>query len=282
MKTIVLVLLYNKSIDKSETLISLKNNKYTNYDLIIYNNGPDLIGGDPLFNELNVKLSCVDLYQDISNKPLSIVYNNFFSSSKGYERFIIFDDDTIIPANFFSEIDRGLNNSDIDLQLPLIKSRLTGQIFYPAANDKVIFSERSFENNEFVLSIGSGLIIYSKLVNLFNKYNLTLFDDRFALYGVDFSLFRRMQKLKDKGEVINIQCNSFLWHSLSRVDSNDSLWRQNERLIDTVLSILFYSPFYKKIYSISKLLFINALRLNINNIKIIINVLVRKRHPRCN
>lgn len=281
MKTIILVLLYDKAIDESETLISLKDNEYTNYDLVIYNNGPNLLGDDPLFNDLKVKLNSINLYQDISNKPLSIVYNDFFSNNKAYDRFIIFDDDTIIPGGFFSDIDSSLKHSDIDLQLPLIKSKTTDEIFYPAANSKVIFSERSFGNNEYILSIGSGLIIYSKLISLFNQYNLTLFDERFALYGVDFSLFRRIQRLKDRGEIINIQCKSFLWHSLSRTDSNDSLWRQNERLIDTVLSILFYTPLYKIIYSISKLLFINALKLNTNNIKTIINVLMIRKHPRC-
>ncbi|EMX4955233.1 hypothetical protein [Raoultella planticola] len=280
MKTILLVLLYNKSIGYSETLISLNNNDYGDYDLIIYNNGPNLLENEKLFDQLKIKLNSVELYQDLSNKPLSIIYNNFFRKNIGYDRFIIFDDDTILPATFFADINRG-ELLDTDLQLPLIKSKLTGEIFYPASNYKVISDEVSFKNDEYILSIGSGLIIYSNLVRLFNKYNLTLFDERFALYGVDFSFFRRIQKLKNKGEVVNIQCKSYLEHSLSRADSSDSQWRQDERFIDTILSILFYSPFYKVVYSISKISLINIIKFNTRNIKIIMDILVWRKHPRC-
>lgn len=281
MKTIILVILYNKCIDKSETLISLNDNKFTNYDLIIYNNGPKLLGKDILFYELQAKILSVNLCQDISNKPLSIIYNDFLSNNKGYERFVIFDDDTVIPGSFFSDLDDDKKNLEIALQLPLIKSKATDDIYYPAANNKVVSNKKLFENDEYILSIGSGLIIYRILIDLFNKNGSTLFDERFALYGVDFSLFRRIQRFKNKGEVINIQCASFLWHSLSRSDTKDSLWRQNERLIDTVLSILHYSPIHKVIYSISKLLIQNIFRFNVGNVKLIIKVLIMKKHPRC-
>lgn len=96
MKTIILVILYNKSINQSETLISLNDNKFTNYDLIIYNNGPKLLDKDLLFDELQAKILSVKLCQDMSNKPLSIIYNEFLSNNKQYERFVIFDDDTVI------------------------------------------------------------------------------------------------------------------------------------------------------------------------------------------
>ncbi|UHC85858.1 hypothetical protein [Klebsiella michiganensis] len=281
MKTIILVILYNKSINKSETLISLNDNKFTNYDLIIYNNGPKLLDKDLLFDELQAKILSVKLCQDMSNKPLSIIYNEFLSNNKQYERFVIFDDDTVIPGSFFSDIDDNKENLEIALQLPLIKSKATNDIYYPAADNKVVYSEKLFENDEYVLSIGSGLIIYPILIDLFNKNGITLFDERFALYGVDFSLFRRIHGFKNKGEVINIQCASFLWHSLSRSDAKDSLWRQNERLIDTVLSILHYSPVYKVIYSISKLLIQNIVWFNVGNVKLIIKILIMKKHPRC-
>lgn len=59
----------------------------------------------------------------------------------------------------------------------------------------------TFNVNDKIISIGSGLVIYKSLVECFRKDNLKLFDERYALYGVDYSFFRRIQRIKKQYDI---------------------------------------------------------------------------------
>ncbi|WP_241570116.1 hypothetical protein, partial [Rosenbergiella collisarenosi] len=198
MRTIIFVILYGKEIKESSTLdsiISCESLVETD-SLIIVNNGPF-----PIQENLDVFDSqCGRVYLDNSslNIPLSKLYNSLIRNNEGFDRYIIFDDDTCIPPEFFSTLNLDYH-SQVDLQLPKVISIDDNVLYYPIVNGNVIDSEDKsliFSNNDIVYSIGSGLIIYKSCIEKFYSHSYDLFDESFALYGVDMSIFKRIEKLK--------------------------------------------------------------------------------------
>lgn len=278
MKNISLVILFNKKIEDSTTLQTLLSSHY-NGALVIFNNGPrEISSSSPLFFQLEHQCSEVTLIQDIRNKPLSMIYNEFLLLN-GYNNYFIFDDDTHIPDSFFEN----KCNDNFDLSVPLIVSNKTGKIFYPIINGVVSqVSASNIVNSDEVISIGSGLLIKDTLIRIFNEHKMQLFDDRFALYGVDYSLFRRVSRLKRSNILIKIDVSGELQHSLSSEDNDISKFRVQERLIDLILTKLFYSErrgFFKYL-SIGKTFLQNILANKISNGMLILLVLFYREHPR--
>lgn len=278
MKKITLVILYNKKISESTTLRSLLLTKYYG-ELVIFNNGPIEISSNcSIFHELEHLCSSVILEQDVSNRPLSMVYNQFLSRA-GYNNYFIFDDDTCIPPDFFSSKE----NKVCDLSLPVIISDRTNDIFYPIINSKPYnFSDSDISDKDDFISIGSGLMINDSLIDIFKENEMQLFDERFALYGVDYSLFRRISILKKIDVPIKIDVSGCLVHSLSSEDEKISKFRQRERLIDVMLTKLHYSERkgISKFLSLGKTLLKNFLAVGIHNGMTILLVLIYKEHPR--
>ncbi|WP_241587730.1 hypothetical protein [Rosenbergiella epipactidis] len=284
MNTGILVILYGKGLHDSKTISKLLD---TTIDeccyLHIVNNGPEeiLISNNNVLESLKIKFKNVLVEQFLENRPLSFLYNSFLNND--YDRFIFFDDDSDIPLYFFrNSLNVFKSEVGIDIQLPIIKSIVSNKYFYPVVNDVVIKKSGFTESNDEVFSIGSGIIIYSSLINKFREFNLTLFDNRFALYGVDFSLFRRIHFLKKKGINVGVYITQELKHSLSRESGSISKWREKERLIDYTLTSLFYSKSYiLKISRISKIFFMLLLRKDTELLKEILKVIVNKKHPMC-
>ena len=238
MNTIIFVIIYNKKVEESKTILSLLKMECENYDLKIINNGPELVDVNYVENELCNKKTNVTLEQYLENKPLSILYNKLLKESYSYDRFIFFDDDTLIPECFFGDINSSFYNG-LDLQLPKIISDLDKTIYYPLVNDVVISSNAEkikLKHDDSIFSIGSGLIIYKSLLEKFNVNNKKLFDERFAFYGVDVSLFKRINLLKKTGTSFNIQLCSEIYHDLSRVNSKNNFFRERESMYDSILS----------------------------------------------
>ncbi|HCI6877333.1 TPA: hypothetical protein NPP87_004336, partial [Klebsiella quasipneumoniae subsp. similipneumoniae] len=215
---------------------------------------------------------------------LSFIYNMVLNDYEKHDRFVFFDDDSDIDDGFFESLDATYNNM-MDLQLPLIFDN--DNAYYPII-DGVIYSDEKSANEKIgkyndLFSIGSGLIIYSNLVKKFQQRNMKLFDDNFALYGVDYSFFRRIAILKNKHqEDVNVAISSKINHSLSRTSNEYSSWRHKERLLDIVLTQRYYS----KGISIStlilfKLILKEALKLRLKNIYLIISTFIIGCHPRC-
>jgi hypothetical protein len=109
---------------------------------------------------------------------------------------LFFDDDTIVPENYFIFNDG--DDEKFDLMIPMIIDVVTNKICYPVVNGEIVNTEENkiFAEKDSYISIGSGLVIFNKLVSKINKRYGTVFDERFALYGVDYSLFRRIDGLK--------------------------------------------------------------------------------------
>lgn len=285
MKTLVLVVLYNKIISESFTLTSLNCLENNNFDLIIVNNGPLSILNDFKGHDIKVNGS-TQLIEYLWNKPLSNLYNDVINNNPNYDRYILLDDDTQIPNKFINNLNDNFEEN-INMQLPLIKNISDNKIYYPRVNNKIVDNKILLENislyNEFH-SIGSGLVLYKSLVDIFKKYNLKIFDERFVFYGVDVSIFRRIMFLKQKYKVFfNIRVVSCLDHSLSEHEANFSDWKKREMLYADVLMIRHYCDNnFILIIRFSKYLLKNLIKLNINKIILSIKTFFRGSHPKSN
>ncbi|PRD16798.1 glycosyltransferase family 2 protein [Pantoea coffeiphila] len=231
-KIAIVVVLYNKEINESATIRTLVEKGLNNVYLTIHNNGPKNIAAPTEFLEL-LSLRCivVNVENCIENKPLSNLYNDFIESHADFDKFILLDDDSEITQSFMDSIEK----DDYDLEIPKIVSRVDNQVYYPISNGHVI-TDDCFLDVQGTSSIGSGLLFTKRLVNVFSKHNLKLFDENYALYGVDVSLFRRMWNLNRKGEVFKLKTSSSILHSLSRAEGQESAFRSNERLIDYAIT----------------------------------------------
>ncbi|HBR1454548.1 glycosyltransferase [Klebsiella quasipneumoniae] len=285
MHTLITVIIYGKKPIESLTLNKLLELKYDNYQLLLVNNGPELIEpNDSFLESFSIKKNKALIINYTDNKALSFIYNMVLNDYEKHDRFVFFDDDSDIDDGFFESLDATYNNM-MDLQLPLIFDN--DNAYYPII-DGVIYSDEKSANEKIgkyndLFSIGSGLIIYSNLVKKFQQRNMKLFDDNFALYGVDYSFFRRIAILKNKHqEDVNVAISSKINHSLSRTSNEYSSWRHKERLLDIVLTQRYYS----KGISIStlilfKLILKEALKLRLKNIYLIISTFIIGCHPRC-
>ncbi|WP_220676571.1 glycosyltransferase family 2 protein [Klebsiella pasteurii] len=278
MKAITLVVIYNKKIEDSTTIKSLLLSNYTG-DLYIFNNGPSAISVSASYLELlQGKYSLINIIEDVSNRPLSTIYNDFLNTGD-YDYYYLFDDDTTIPSNFFA----AEQQIEYDLSLPIIVSAKSSDVVYPIVNNKV-FHEREFPFNESdeVISIGSGLMVNKSLILKFEKIGLKPFDERFALYGVDYSLFRRLPFLKRAGYAVRLGISGTLHHSLSSEENHISAFRKRERLIDIMLTKLHYSrrkgPL--QLLSILKTLAEHAVKSDFQNFKMLLEVCLHREHPR--
>lgn len=284
MKTVIAVILYNKQIDDSETLNQLNIIKCDDCSLIIFNNGPEKIKKESiLYRDLEGAYSNVEIKEYIQNKPLSHIYNEVLKFWEG-DRFIFFDDDSHLDELFFKKID-AFYSKEIDLQLPLIYEITNKQLYYPIVDDVAYKVNQNTDgtiiSSNNILSIGSGLVIYKCLINKFAELNLDLFDERFALYGVDFSFFRRIRIVRNKTDV-NIQVVSFIEHSLSRTNTTYNATRYRERLYDNSLTIRHYSR--NKLISILKLIRLIVSELShcrFMNVYLIVISYLTGKHPRC-
>lgn len=240
---LIMVVIYNKSANDSETLKSLKQIKGITADLLIFNNGPEKFKRENIFiQDLAKDFKNVYLAEDLENRPLGILYNGVIKEYQQYDTFFIFDDDTHIPDDYFIKTMEKVKC--YDLVIPQIVSNTDQSVCYPLINGKPYKNNIEITLADIVYSIGSGLVISKKLINKFKDKGLDLFDSRYALYGVDFSLFRRIRSLIDDGEKIDIAVASSLNHSLAKKKKKKEAWRKKEIVIDQVLTSKFYTKNY--------------------------------------
>lgn len=273
-KIAMVVILYGKRFEESKTLQSLIKFSHQLDQLLIVNNGPENLDiHDPFFVALSKKHKHVEFENQIQNKPLSWIYNDFIDSIDS-DYYVLFDDDTEINLDYESFLFQ-MNN--IDLELPKIISIIGKKQYYPKHNEQIVFENGLIKSGGELFSIGSGLIISNKIKNTFKKHNLELFDSRFALYGVDFSFFRRLNKMKEDSFLISSQ--NFLNHSLSGAEKVISKWRAKERLYDEVLTIKYYRDFH--FIRLVRLILMKILKGDLDELKTIVHTYKTGVHPRC-
>lgn len=267
----------------SSTLNSLSSLELSggDYTLVVINNGPKEIiheSGNLFSSFKNVFFECF-----LENLPLSKLYNYLIKKYNDFDRFIFFDDDTSVPHDFFSSLDE-LYEFGIDMQLPKIISSYDQVAYYPLVNGEVDSSIfRNYLPGDEVYSIGSGMVIYKSLLDKLSTCNELPFDERFALYGVDMSIFRIMRKVYfDNDLSFQLQLASEINHSLSRVSDVDNTFRKRERIYDSVLSSLNYPQSLFKTFKIM----IKSLWYCFSNVDVIcfsnlVKIFFSKKHPRC-
>jgi hypothetical protein len=272
----LVVVVYNKSIEDSITLNTLVEYDFLNSKLVIHNNGPKNISlvGD-VARRLNDKFKDVELINCLSNSPLSILYNEFINNNLDAKQFIILDDDSTITDEFV----RAINANEADMELPRIISRTDHVTYYPIEAKKVVTVDRELDPRTS-FSIGSGLVIHHSLVEKFHKHNVSLFDESYALYGVDVSIFRRIYQLMDKGERFKIKTSSHLKHSLSRAEGKESPFRIKERLIDVAITTRRYPTLRMHVHLLKRIL-INLVSFKLDNVSSTIKAYLSGMHPRC-
>ncbi|WP_336935947.1 glycosyl transferase [Acinetobacter soli] len=275
MKTIAMVvILYGKRFEESKTLQSLMRFSHQLDQLLIVNNGPESLDShDSFFMALSKKHKHVEFENQIQNKPLSWIYNDFINSIDA-DYYVLFDDDTEINIDYESYL---FQMDNIDLELPKIISITDKKQYYPKLNGKLVLQKGIVTEKDKFFSIGSGIILSKNVKDKFYKDGMDLFDRRFALYGVDTSFFRRLNNLNK--DIFLISSETMLNHSLSSTESIIADWRQEERLYDEILSLKYYSKY--KLLKIIVLIFKKIRLKNYKEIKKILFIYNEGCHPRC-
>ena len=132
------------------------------------------------------------------------------------------------------------------------------------------------------MSIGSGIILFDSLIRKLKSQGLFVFDERYALYGVDYSLFRSIKKYNLNKSDICIRVASDLIHDLSSGSAVQEPWRVKERIIDHVLSVKYYSPtFIHKVYGLMRLIAKELSNFRFKNVFFVLCIYFKGKHPRC-
>jgi hypothetical protein len=282
-KVCVLVILYGKELAKSHTLSSLLNFDCSHFDLTVLNNGPQALPEGGLFyDKLSSGFNNFELLNKIENMPLSIAYNSFIDNHPDADKYVFLDDDTEITESYYTRLTDG--DTSFDVEVPKIVSSddalNKGIVHYPVENDVPVLEKRAVDVNS-VLSIGSGLIISRAFVMKFQSVNLPIFDNRYALYGVDYSLFRNMRKLLKEKMQFTFTSFSSLNHSLSRLQKGAlSEHTKRERLYDVILSAR-HHPNRVYVTGLIKAILRETKNFNLPLVLHIISTFAKGYHPRC-
>lgn len=237
---VILVILYNKKPEESNTLSCLESTVNYNSKIVIVNNGPSAWGPESIKYIENVFRTRVHEFvisEFINNKPLSILYNDFIKENKGKKYFTFFDDDSDFESDFFKFISQ--DDESAGIYIPVVISKKDKINYYPVVSGKIIKNE-GWLNEKKTFSIASGLTLTSDAIDKMKLCYASIFDENYALYGVDMSIFRRVSHMSEKNHRIKIKCVSSLYHSLSRIDEAPSKFRSEERLIDACLTARHY------------------------------------------
>ncbi|QWT39995.1 glycosyltransferase family 2 protein [Dickeya dadantii] len=276
-KNAILVVLYNKGLELSITLQTLIQHPFKSIKLTIHNNGPFRISEeDKFFLWLKTIYEQVELVNCLENQPLSQVYNRFIANNLQVERWVILDDDTTINESFWFTVE----HTQADIECPRIISSINYKTYYPISKGEIVLSYQDLDSAT-TFSIGSGLIIRRRLWDIFERHDLSLFDENYALYGVDFSVFRRIHRLSACGEKFVLRSSCYLEHGLSRLEKKESEFRIAENLIDLAISARRYPQFHLY-YHLGRRLLKQFFLLRFKTVMVTTQAFFRGKHPRCN
>lgn len=246
--TAMLVLLYNKEINESCTIDSLvtAKAKHKNSKIIIWNNGPE---------SLRERNTCflsalgyqVEIRETLNNESLAVIYNSFIDNVKA-NKYILLDDDSKLNDDY---IEASEQCDESDIGMPLISSN--GVIEAPFVNYVPYRMSMEIKPTDKIITIGSGLVIGSKIAAQVKAKYGDIFDERFYLYGVDSTFCLRLFALNITEKIKFIDGFN---HSLSRLEKEDKSiteFRVKERSYDTGLTLRYYYPLIKAVYSLFRL-----------------------------
>jgi len=276
MKTIFIVLLYNKKISESTTLQTLLSTNECNLiesGLVIWNNGPNPIFED-VEQSLKEKWHSVELIQTLDNQPLSHIYNQIIECNSA-EKYVFLDDDSQLTEQYVATV----TSTHAAVAVPAISAQ--GQFRSPTVSG--VFKPSPYLATDKVIAIGSGISVRADIAQQLKSHYGDVFDSRFALYGVDTTLFLRLHHL---GLSEQVEMIDGFEHSLSRLESESremSNFRQVERAYDFGLTVRHYMPSIKAFYILPMQLVKFALgKLSWLQLKSFIMVYINGHHPKCN
>lgn len=276
-----LVLLYNRKAEDSETLQSLVRSipalKHARCIVKILNNGPKHIDAaqSPIVDAIRHSNASVQIEERLDNLPLSVAYNRFIEEI-ACDRYVFLDQDTSISEDFLTALE---NHRDADLVLPMIVSH--GSVQSPTVGSKPV-TKTSEVSRENLMGIGSGIAIARPLVSDMRRQYGTVFDQRYALYGVDSTFFLRLRMLPASRR-LRIVCDGRLLHSLSRLEKEDrhvKNFRGSERSYDLGISLRRYASLHLFKHFIKSIPGMLNGRNSLSLAKIV-KAFTLGRHPRC-
>ncbi|MCL1112989.1 hypothetical protein L2703_05180 [Shewanella basaltis] len=245
-KISVLILIYNKKVEDSESFKGILKSKInlTDFNVVVWNNGPEVIN----YESFPIPVANFELVQTISNESLSKIYNIFISRFKS-ERYVILDDDSLINDIYLEEIKSVSTNL---ISLPIVSCN--GMVTSPLSGRKPIEKKITNKNKKPLFAIGSGMVIGHDAALLIKRKYGNVFDERFYFYGVDVSLCHRVNSLLD---YISYNIISGFEHNQSKFqyeNKNILDFRKKERSYDLGLRLRFYTPPLKSFLVIFRVL----------------------------
>jgi len=271
----ILVVTYNCSMERSQTIHSLLTSKvgFDGVRLCFWNNGPKEIPvPTDTLAALGEKGFEVTIKQTPWNAPLSWIYN-FFIEKNPADRYVILDHDSILSEEYLQYI---VENKDVFLGMPIVK--IKGVPRYPRVKKR--FSIGPYFKEDEVRSLGSGLLISQEAIDIVKDSYGNAFDENFALYGVDFSFFYRVHRL---GLDEKLQSVPSIEHSFSDFEEEAKeikRFRRIERSYDFGLQLRHY-PSFGRVRKLMKQMIKSFLGKNKILITKALKAFIQGRHERC-
>lgn len=231
MKLSVLIVFYNATPAHSQTLQSILAadlSSLKGFHLTLWNNGPtaftpqEIATTQELLTQKNISAT---LFNTTYNFSLSAIYN-FFIQQGSHSHYIIFDHDSLLSADFFSNLAR---QSRYEILLPRLVETLTKEEIGPASRDKphapfyFLTAEQEYSGRP-VISITSGLCFSAQFIEGFSARYGSVFNEAFSLYAVDSCFFEYLSEFLVNNADIPFYVTNTITHSLSKfLDEGQSL-----------------------------------------------------------
>ncbi|ENU81551.1 hypothetical protein F975_00159 [Acinetobacter sp. ANC 3789] len=279
LKIALVVIVYGKTLEKSLTIHDLLKFKYPLSQLLIVNNGPEAISENDLcIQELSQIHQQVTLQNQLQNKPLSWIYNDFIQDYDA-DYYVLFDDDTEINEQYQDVL---FNLNDVDFELPEIRARCDLKPRFPMVNSKLLQQRGDIIQPSSIYSVGSGLIISNRIKTFFKLQNMEIFDSHFAFYGVDTTFFTRINQFIQQGHQFKFSSNTCLNHSLSLTEEELTPWRRDEFIYENVLTLKYYSSStWSRSLKLFKLIYRKLIKFSFHDVNLVLKTFIRGKHPRC-
>lgn len=271
----ILVVTYNCPLDHSQTIHSLCASKvrFDGVRLCIWNNGPkEMPVPTNMLAVLGEKGFEVTIRQTPWNAPLSWIYNYFIEKNPA-NRYVILDHDSSLSEEYIKYI---VGNNDVFLGMPMVKVK--GVLHSPRVNDQ--FSSGPYGKRDKVRALGSGLLISQKAIDAVKSAYGDIFDENYALYGIDTSFLQRVQEVESSDSLKCIPC---IEHSLSDFEEEKKeikRFRNIEKSYAFGLHLRYY-PTKKRVRKMIKQTFKSILGKNKILITEAVKAFVKGRHERC-
>lgn len=228
---LTLVVLYNKQIEESLTIKSIKDNASKIY---VWNNGPSEILG-----------SSFEVFNSSKNCSLSYIYNSMVSYCirEGYKYLVIFDDDTLVDDCYYNELINDINSFGEYIYVPISESneKIISPLNYDF-NSPIIYKKKSIIKK--ITGIGSGIAVpVSREIK---------FDNMLSFYGVDHDFLltwskKGRVKLLDvvnkhtpsticrKKKLTNFKFKSLLWSMIYCMFKHRTFFSSSKRIVALIV-----------------------------------------------